>query len=253
MNVKECLKRRDEPVNGTLEGRTAVVTGAGRGIGREIALLFAREGADVVLAARTRSQIESVAEQIRTLGGNALEIQTDITDEAQVESMARKTMEVFGRIDILVNNAGANAPGPVADTQVKDWDMILDGFLKGTFLCSRAVLPVMKDQGKGHIINISSIAGKRGVATAAPYSASKFGVIGFSQALALEVKDFGVKVSVICPGRVDNPNWDRMPGVDRSKMLKPSDVAQAVLFVAAQPQRAGITELVIRPFPEDPV
>ena len=230
-----------------LEGQVAIVTGAGRGIGREIALLFARQGANVIVAARTGPEIRKAADEIKALGKESLAIRTDVSDELQVETMVKETMKEFDRIDVLVNNAGVSLPGLVMDTKVEEWDTMLDSYLKGTFLCSRAVLPIMKDQRKGQIINISSTAGKRGVAGAVPYSSSKFGVVGFSQALALEIKEFGIKVSVICPGRVDNPKWDKISGADRSKMLKAIDVAQAVLFIASQPERSIITELVIRP------
>ena len=234
-------------MNGKLKGQVAIVTGAGRGIGREIAALFTNAGVHVVVA-----EIAQPPDDTPKEGKMSLYVQTDITDELQVESMVRRAEKEFGGIDILVNNAGINVPGPVADTKIQDWDTILDTYLKGTFICSRAVLPIMKKQGHGQIINIASVAGKRGVASAAPYSASKFGVIGFSQALALEVKDFNIRVSVICPGRVDNPNWAKIPGADRSKMLNATDVAQAILFVASQSDKSVIAELVIRPFPADP-
>ena len=144
-----------------LEGQIAIVTGAGRGIGREIAMLFAQEGADVVVAARTDSEIKKVADEIRALGKTSLAVRTDITNELQVETMAKETIKEFDRIDILVNNAGVNVPGLVLDTKVEEWDTILDSFLKGTFLCSRAVLPIMKGQGKGQIMQEAGLIQSR--------------------------------------------------------------------------------------------
>lgn len=235
-----------------LTGQVAIITGSGRGIGREIAKLFAQEGAKVVVCSRTHSEINDTAKQIRAAGGRVLAVGADITAQAQVEALVSATLQEFSRIDILVNNAGVNIPGRLIDIKIAEWDTILDSYLKGTYLCCREIIPVMARQKKGKIINICSTAGIRGVPGAVPYSASKFGLRGFSQALALEVKDFGIRVSVIYPGRVSNPNWDKIPGVDRSKMLEAIDIAQAVLFIASQADRAVISELVIRPFPEDP-
>jgi len=189
-----------------LLGRVAIVTGGGKGIGRAISLLFAREGADISLAARSTDLMGDVAHEIKALGRRALVNTTDITKVEQVEMMVKRTYEEFGKIDILVNNAGIAGPTAYAyEITPEEWDETFDVNLKGAFLCCRAVVPVMIKQGGGRIINIASMTGKRPLPMRTPYCATKMGMIGFTRSLASELGKFDINVNAICPGAVEGP------------------------------------------------
>ena len=223
-----------------LANRIATVTGGGRGIGRAICLAFAREGAQVVTTARTQSEIEQVASEIRTLGQKALAVGTDVSDEASVASLVNATLGAFGRIDILVNNAAINHSScPVVELDPRDWDSIMAVNLKGTFLCCRAVLQKMIEQRSGKVINISSIGGRRGGAGRSAYRASKAAVLNFTECLSDEVKRFGINVSAICPGGVETRMLREIfPERDPSTMLTPQDIAAVAVFLASDDARA---------------
>lgn len=232
-----------------LNGQVSIVTGAGRGIGKAIALSFAREGSHVAVVARTDSEIASVAEEINKFGVKALPIRTDVTDEVQVRSMVDRVIEEFGRIDILVNNAGYAKHAYVQDITNELWDTTMNVNLRGVMLCTRAVYPHMIKQRSGYIINISSTAGKHGSPTYATYSASKFGVIGFTESLAEEAKQYGIKASVICPGPVaTRMRAGNHPNDDISKLMQPEDIADVAVFLVTQPKRAFIKEVVVSAF-----
>jgi len=229
-----------------IEGSVAVVTGAGRGIGRAIAIELSRMGAKVALAARGVAGLDETA---RMIGKGACVISTDVRKRDDVHKLLDQTVSTLGPIDILVNAAGVGIFGQVTDFSDDDYDAILDTNLRGIFLACRYVLPGMISRGKGDIVNIASIAGKVGTAKRAVYCASKFGVIGFSQALAEEVREHGVRVSVVCPGSTDSsfsqdPNRE---GKTRSKMLLPADVAHAVRTLVTQEPNSFISEIVLRP------
>ena len=229
-----------------IEGSVAVVTGAGRGIGRAIAIELSRMGARVALAARGVAGLDETA---RMIGKGATVISTDVRKRDDVHKLLDQTASTLGPIDILVNAAGVGIFGQVTDFSDDDYDAILDTNLRGIFLACRYVLPGMISRGKGDIVNIASIAGKVGTAKRAVYCASKFGVIGFSQALAEEVREHGVRVSVVCPGSTDSsfsqdPNRE---GKTRSKMLSPADVAYAVRTLVTQEPNSFISEIVLRP------
>lgn len=210
--------------------RVAIITGGGRGVGRAIALAFAREGAKVVICSRTRAEVEKVAAEVEWWGGEVLPVVADVTDEKSVSSLVGKTLERFGRVDLLVNNAGVWLPGGLQDYSLADWETTMATNLRGVFLCTKAVFGPMKEGGGGKIINISSIRGKEGYPGMAAYCASKFGVIGLTQALAEEWKPFNIKVNAVCPGPVDT-TFAEGAARDETRIL-PEDVAHLVVFLA---------------------
>jgi NADP-dependent 3-hydroxy acid dehydrogenase YdfG len=232
----------------TLLGQVAVVTGAGRGIGHATAMALAREGATVVLAARTRQQLAATAAEIRETGGAALAIPTDVTQDAAVEAMVEQAIAELGRLDILVTAAGVASFGPVSGTKPADWDGMLAVNLRAVMVTCRAVLPIMIRQRRGTIINVASVAAQRAIPGAAVYTATKAGVVGFSRVLAEELRSERVRVGVLVPGAVDTPLWDAIPGSpDRSRMLRPADVARAAVLMASLPPGATLEELTLLP------
>lgn len=188
-----------------LEGRGAVVTGGGRGIGRSVARSLAEAGASVVVSARSTDEIERVAEELRADGFDAHAITCDVSDESSVAAMATEAVERLGKVDVLVNNAGIALSNPVKRLELEEWSRILNVNATGTFLCTKAFLDGMVERRWGRIINVASIAGLRGGRYIAAYTASKHAQIGFTRALAAEVADQGITVNAICPGYVDTP------------------------------------------------
>lgn len=228
-----------------LKDRVAIVAGSGRGLGREIAFAFAEEGANLVLAARTQSEIEAVAKEVRTLGRKALAITTDVSVEEQVNRMVQKTMDELGRVDILVNNAG----GPfgtmgtlVRDLSLPNWQHVLDINITGTFLCSRAVLNYMMKQRNGNIINITSNHGIRGRAGRAAYCAAKFAQEGLTQAMALELAPFNIRVNALRPGgqTATATVVKQHPDVPPEKMLQPKIIREVAVYLASD-DSAGVS------------
>ena len=198
MNVKE-------QADGRLAGRTALVTGAGKGLGRAIALGFAAAGADVVLMARTRTDLEAVAREVEALGRQALVAVADATDSRQVDAAVEQAVARFGRVDVLAHAAGGSLRKPSVEVTDEEWDGVISANLSSTFKVCRAVGRHMLAQGSGSIINLSSTAGMRGRAGNAPYSAAKAAVINLSRALAMEWAPKGVRVNVLAPGRFLTP------------------------------------------------
>ena len=187
-----------------LNKKVAIVTGGGVGIGRAISLAFAAEGVAVVAAARTLPRLEAVADEIRSRGGRATAIQTDISDENQVKKVVAQTLNEYGQIDILVNNSGIAGPTiNVVDIKLVDWSEMLAINLTGAMLCAREVLKSMIARRSGNIINISSAAGRGGFAMRSPYCVSKWGIIGLTQTLAMEVGEYNIRVNCIAPGAVE--------------------------------------------------
>lgn len=228
----------------SLENQVAIVTGAGRGIGRAVAVELGNLGMRVALAARTTSELDRTA---RSMEG-ARAIPTDVRDPTAVGNLVEGALRELGPVDVLVNAAGVYHYGPVIDTGDDDFDRVLETNLKGIFSTCRCVLPHMIERNRGHIINIASIAGKVGSARRAVYCASKFGVVGFSQALAEEVREEGIRVSVICPGSTDTRfSLTETKGKSRERMLRPADVAHAVRMLLGQASNSFISEIVMRP------
>ena len=226
------------PLKG-LQGKVAIVTGAGRGIGKAIAAAFAREGASVVCSARSVEEIDAVAE---ATGGKA--IRCDVGDEADIRHLIDATVDGYGRIDILVNNAGAVARLPVHELPVADWDHVMNVNLRGLFLCTKYALPSMLAQGCGCIINISSGAGVVGPPNRSAYAASKHGVMGFTKTLVAEYLHQGIRSHVILPdATVSRMRSEGFPNEDPDSLIQAEDIADAAVFLAEQPATAHTMEI----------
>lgn len=229
-----------------LKGRTAVVTGASRGIGRAIVKRLAGEGMRVVAVARSREALESLA---RELPGSVIPAAADIRDPEAVNGVRDLALERLGRVDILVNNAGLAHFGLIEDISPEQWDEMFDVNLKGAYLFCRAFVPHMKERRSGHIINIASVAGLVTFPRGAGYCASKWGMIALTETLMQELKPYELKVSVICPGSVKTDFGGTPP---RDYSLRPEDVAAMVATVAAQPQGVILNQVVMRPLVPQP-
>ena len=229
-----------------LRGKVTIVTGSSSGIGKAIAVRFAEEGAHVVVAARRRELCEEVAVQIRQHGGQAIAISTDVIDEQQVERLIAETVRKLGHLDILVNNAGIGGGGRIEDLPTDEFDRIIATNLRGTFLCSRAAFRVMRQVGNGLIINMSSVCGVDAWAGTGAYSASKYGIMGLTKALADEGRRFGIKASAICPGGVAEDLVDASPQtIERSGKISPFDIAETAVFLATLGPNAIVHQIVV--------
>ncbi len=238
-----------------LKGRVAIVTGASRGLGKAMAMGLAREGASVVVAARTETEIEGLpgtihttAQEITALGTPCLAIKCDVTQENQIEAMFSGTMKEFGRIDVLVNNAGIAYPAPVWELPVKRWELVLRVNLTGSFLCTKAVLPFMMEQRRGSIINVSSVqAQARGsVPSGIAYGVSKAALERMTYGLATELGKFNIAVNCLKPkGAVETEGMRFLnPDADWSRWDKPDKMVRAAVFLAAQ-DASGVTGMVV--------
>lgn len=231
-----------------LDGKTAVVTGAGSGIGQAIAVMFAAEGARVVLAGRGMDKLQKTAMQIEAAGGTALCLPTDITSEQSVAKLFEGAVSHFGKVDVLVNNAGDSKGGNTDTLSLADWKAVIDVNLTGAFLCSREAFRLMKAQRAGRIINVGSTAAKVPRARSAPYAASKFGLDGFTRALAIEAREFGVAVSIVHPGNTLPGLWTgREHLVKNEGLMDASSVARVALLMAALPPDVNLYESTVLP------
>jgi 3-oxoacyl-[acyl-carrier protein] reductase len=230
-----------------LTPQVAVVTGAGRGIGAAIAGILAAMGAKVVLCGRTRQGLEATAAAISGAGGESEIAECDVSDLGSVEALAERVELTLGRIDILVNNAGIGGfGGPLHLLEPESWEKILNTNLRGVYYMIRSLAPLMIRAKGGHIINISSLAGKNALPNGAAYAASKWGLNGLSYSVAEELRAHNIRVSVICPGSV-NTEFSPHVGKDAGKMLQPGDIAHAVAMLVTQAPQSFVSEILLRP------
>jgi 3-oxoacyl-[acyl-carrier protein] reductase len=230
----------------SLAGNVALITGASRGIGLAIAHRLGKLGARISICARDMARLDQAASALRSEGIETLALQADVARAEPVSAIVRETQQKFGAIDILVNNAGIGLFGPFQEFREPDWDAVLDTNLKSVFLVSRAVAPEMIRRQSGHIINISSLAGRNTFAGGAIYCASKWGLMGLTGSMAEDLRGYGIRVSAICPGSVATEFAGHM-SKDPSKALRPEDVAHAVAALVTQAPGSFISEVHIRP------
>lgn len=232
---------------GALQGRTAIITGGGRGIGLHTAQLLAEQGCSVVLAARGETEIRAAAEAIHQTGGRALPVCCDVAVEREVRSLVDATAEQFGGINIVINNAGGVCRELLVDTSVEQWDHVLQSQVRGTFLVTRLALPHLLAAGWGRVLTVSSMAGKIGVARRVAYCTAKWGQIGFTEALDEELQGTGVRAHVVCPGPVaTRMRAEGYPNEDPESLIQPETVARQIVSLITLPETAYIREVCIR-------
>jgi NAD(P)-dependent dehydrogenase (short-subunit alcohol dehydrogenase family) len=239
-------ERSLEPKGAALESKVAVVIGGGRGIGRATAHRLASEGASVIVAARSASELNDVVAEIKSEGGNAFGRTVDTTKAQDLHSLADEIAVKFGRVDVLVNSAGASLIAALDATTETDWDRIIETNLKGPYLCTRAMLDLLRASEGGQVVNIASKVGLTGYRLVSAYTASKAGLIGFSRALAQELRDEGIRVLVICPGPVDTPmRWEATPSMDPKMAIAADTVADTVHFLVTLDSHTAMNEVVL--------
>ncbi|MGC9505468.1 SDR family oxidoreductase [Baaleninema sp.] len=234
----------------TAKGKRALITGASSGIGEATAIAFAKAGINLALLSRSPEKLEKVADTARHEGVNVETLTLDLLELDRVRDEVSAFAEKCGGIDILVNNAGMAYTGKLMDTPLHHWQKVLDLNLTSALECVKGVVPGMRSKGSGIIINVVSIAGKQAFPVWGAYSASKFGLLGMSQALAAEEREHGIRVTALCPGAVNTPIWETETvesDFDRSKMLTPDIVAQSILQIVQLPDSAVVEELVLMP------
>jgi NAD(P)-dependent dehydrogenase (short-subunit alcohol dehydrogenase family) len=237
---------------GQLDGKVAIVTGGGSGIGKGIAKAFADEGCSVVIAARNAERLDAAAAELSSGGATVISIPTDVTSEEQVASLFAKTMDQFGKLDVLVNNSGAFDGGPVEDLTMEQWNKVIDVNVTGPFLGSREAFRIMKKQGGGRIINIGSIAAQKPRHSSSPYTTSKHAVWGLTQSLALEGRDHGIAVSALHPGNVMvERRGDGKSATGRDEgpepLISTEDMGRTALLMATLPPESNMLEAIVLP------
>ena len=233
---------------GQLEGKISIITGSGTGIGLGIARAFVKEGAKVVLAARNLPRLEEAANELQGLGGTVEVVPTDVTQEAEVQSLFSKTMDTFGRLDIQVNNSGAFDGGPIDEITLETWNKVIGVNLTGVFLCTREAMRIMKTQKGGRIINIGSISSRMPRMNSAPYTSSKHAVIGLTKSTALEGRPYGISAGALHPGNVE-VEWraKSTTSMDQESMMTPDDIAVAALAMAVLPPYVNMLDATVLP------
>jgi NADP-dependent 3-hydroxy acid dehydrogenase YdfG len=243
-------------MTGELANQVVAVTGASSGIGEAIAIACAQAGATVSLAARRSDRIQALAERIGSEGGRALAIKTDVGNESEARAFVEHTHEELGRLDVLVNNAGVMLLGPIAGGDTEEWRQMINANVYGVLYCTHAAVPLMAAQGSGHIVNVSSVAGRFARAGSGVYNLTKFGVNAFSEALRQECVPIGVRVTVIEPGAVRTELSEHNRPEIRELIanvfkdvtpLAAEDIARAVLYAIAQPANVSVNEVLVRP------
>ena len=232
-----------------LKNKVALVTGAGKGIGRATSLALAREGANLVITSRTMADLQSLSKQIGNLGRKALPIEADISRESEIKRVIAEGVKKFGGLDVLINNAGLARFAKIEELSTLDWDEMFEVNLRAMFICTREALPYLKRKSESCVINVASLAGKNAFAGGGGYAATKWGVMALSKCLMLEERNAGVRVLAICPGSVDTHLFKHhsLPTPNREKVLKPEDVASTIVEAIKMPQRAMVSEIDIRP------
>jgi NAD(P)-dependent dehydrogenase (short-subunit alcohol dehydrogenase family) len=230
---------------GGLDGKVVLVTGGGRGIGKGIARGMVKEGAKVAISGRSEETLANAKKELTELGGTVLAVPADVTDERQVEQLFQAVMGEFGRLDVLVNNAGAFDGGPLDELSLDAWNRVIATNLTGPFLCTRAAFIIMKKQGGGRIINVSSISAQRVRPRSAPYSASKHGVWGLTQVTALEGRDHNIAASCLYPGNTRVERASATTSVEPNMSV--DELAQAAVWMALMPPHVTMLEATVLP------
>lgn len=240
-----------EKLSMELENKVILVTGGGRGLGEATCQTLANSGASVVVADIRDELAQKVAGEIQGNGLQAMPLVLDVTDESQVETAIQKIVSQYGHLDGLINNAGTDVTVSIEELSIQDWNRIIAVNLSAPFILSKFVLPIMKEQRSGHIINISSTAAKRAWANASAYHASKWGLMGFSHALHVEARPYNIKVTALVAGGMQTPFLlDRFPDIDLNKLQDPKNVAQTIKFLLSTPEGSVIPEMMVLPMTE---
>jgi NADP-dependent 3-hydroxy acid dehydrogenase YdfG len=238
-----------------LSDSVAIVTGASSGIGEATAEALAKEGASVVLAARRVEELKTLADRITTEGGDAFVVETDVTEEDDIDNLVETTMDEYGRIDVLVNNAGVMLLEPLERADRSNLRQMVEVNLMGLMNLTHAVVPIMQEQGSGHVVNVSSVAGRETMASGSGYNATKFGVNAFTDAIRQELSPQDIRTTVIEPGAVDTELPTHIPDEQLLEQLAdmdvptlaPEDIARGIVYATNQPEHVDVNELMIRP------